>query len=50
MVVEGEFQLSDEILQNRDGIGVCDTENVKIKCLSNSGRILLIDIIMDIQK
>jgi len=50
MVVDGEFQLSDEILQHRDGIGLFNTENVKIKCLSNAGRILLIDVTMDIQK
>jgi redox-sensitive bicupin YhaK (pirin superfamily) len=47
MVVEGEFELSGEILQHRDGIGVFDTDDVQIKSLSDTGRILLIDVTMD---
>ncbi|MDR0386267.1 MAG: pirin family protein [Prevotellaceae bacterium] len=47
MVVEGKFELSGEILQHRDGIGVFETDKVKIEALSDSGRILLIDITMD---
>jgi redox-sensitive bicupin YhaK (pirin superfamily) len=47
MVIDGEFELSDEILQYRDGIGVFETDTVKIKSLSDTGRILLIDITMN---
>jgi redox-sensitive bicupin YhaK (pirin superfamily) len=47
MVVEGEFELLGEILQHRDGIGVFETDNVQIKSLSETGRILLIDITMN---
>jgi redox-sensitive bicupin YhaK (pirin superfamily) len=47
MVVEGKFELSGEILQHRDGIGVFETGEVEIKSLSDTGRILLIDITMD---
>ncbi|MDR1886347.1 MAG: pirin family protein [Prevotellaceae bacterium] len=46
MVVEGEFALSDETLRHRDGIGVFDTDRVKITSLSDVGRILLIDVTM----
>jgi redox-sensitive bicupin YhaK (pirin superfamily) len=47
MVVEGKFELSEEILQHRDGIGVFDTDGVKINTLSDTGRILLIDVTMN---
>jgi redox-sensitive bicupin YhaK (pirin superfamily) len=47
MVVEGTFELSGEILQHRDGIGVFETNKVEIKSLSDAGRILLIDVTMD---
>ncbi|MDR2287129.1 MAG: pirin family protein [Prevotellaceae bacterium] len=49
MVVEGTFELSGEILQHRDGIGVFETSEVEIKSLSDAGRILLIDVTMDLR-
>ncbi|MDR3245599.1 MAG: pirin family protein [Prevotellaceae bacterium] len=48
IVFEGEFELSGEILRYRDGMGVFDTDHVKIKSLSETGRILLIDVTMRI--
>jgi redox-sensitive bicupin YhaK (pirin superfamily) len=47
MVVEGTFELSGEILHHRDGIGVFETDKVKIRSLSDTGRILLIDVTME---
>ncbi|MDR1592982.1 MAG: pirin family protein [Prevotellaceae bacterium] len=49
MVVEGKFDLSGEILHHRDGIGIFDTDKVKIRALSDVGRILLIDVTMKIE-
>ncbi|MDR1338912.1 MAG: pirin family protein [Prevotellaceae bacterium] len=49
MVVDGKFELSGEILNSRDGIGVFETNKVKIKSLSDTSRILLIDITMDMK-
>jgi redox-sensitive bicupin YhaK (pirin superfamily) len=50
IVIEGEFELSGEILRYRDGMGVFDTDIVKIKSLSETGRILLIDVTMSVQR
>jgi redox-sensitive bicupin YhaK (pirin superfamily) len=50
MVMEGKFELSGEILQHRDGIGVFETDNVQIKSLSDTGRILLIDVTMSYER
>jgi redox-sensitive bicupin YhaK (pirin superfamily) len=47
MVVEGKFNLSGEILEYRDGIGVFETDKVTIESLSDTSRILLIDVTMD---
>jgi redox-sensitive bicupin YhaK (pirin superfamily) len=47
IVIDGEFGISDETLQNRDGIGIFDTPDVSVKTLSDTGRILLIDVIMN---
>jgi redox-sensitive bicupin YhaK (pirin superfamily) len=47
MVVEGKFELSGEILEYRDGIGVFETDKVKIESLSDTSRILLIDVTMN---
>lgn len=47
MVIEGEFEVGDEKLHHRDAIGIWETETIKIKSLSENGRILLIEIPME---
>jgi redox-sensitive bicupin YhaK (pirin superfamily) len=46
MVIEGEFEVEGQQLFRRDGMGLWDTDSVKIKALSDNARILLIDIPM----
>jgi len=46
MVIEGEFEVAGQPLYRRDGMGLWDTDLVKIKALSDNARILLIDIPM----
>jgi hypothetical protein len=49
MVLDGKFELSGEILEHRDGIGVFETDKVIIKSLSDTSRILLIDVTMEMK-
>ncbi|MDR3338751.1 MAG: pirin family protein [Candidatus Symbiothrix sp.] len=44
MVIEGRFEVEGQILSRRDGIGLWDTDAVKIKALSDDARILLIEV------
>jgi redox-sensitive bicupin YhaK (pirin superfamily) len=44
MVIEGEFEVEGQLLYRRDGMGLWDTDSVKIKALSDQARILLIDV------
>jgi redox-sensitive bicupin YhaK (pirin superfamily) len=46
MVIEGEFEVEGQPLSRRDGMGLWETDSVKIKALSDNARILLIDIPM----
>jgi redox-sensitive bicupin YhaK (pirin superfamily) len=43
MVIEGEFEVAGQLLSRRDGMGLWETDSVKIKSLSDNARILLID-------
>ncbi|MDU1903299.1 MAG: pirin family protein [Dysgonomonas sp.] len=47
MVIEGEFEIGNEKLHHRDGIGIWDIDSVQIKSLSENGRILLIEVPME---
>jgi redox-sensitive bicupin YhaK (pirin superfamily) len=44
MVIEGEFEVEGQTLSRRDGMGLWDTDAVKIKALSEGARVLLIDV------
>jgi redox-sensitive bicupin YhaK (pirin superfamily) len=46
MVIDGEFEVEGQSLSYRDGMGLWDTDSVKIKALSDNARILLMDIPM----
>jgi len=46
MVIEGRFDVEGQTLSRRDGMGLWDTDAVKIKALSEDARILLIDVPM----
>jgi redox-sensitive bicupin YhaK (pirin superfamily) len=50
MVLDGKFELSGEILEYRDGIGIFETDRVKIKSLFDTSRILLIDVTMEMKQ
>lgn len=47
MVIEGEFQIGEQKLEQKDAIGVWETEGVEIKT-RKAGRILAIEVPMDI--
>jgi len=47
MVVEGEFTVEDQKLHHRDGLGIWETDVVKITADSENARILLIDVPME---
>lgn len=46
MVIKGRFTVAGEKLNNRDGIGVWDTDSIEIASNSNNGRVLLIEVPM----
>ncbi|MDR1877558.1 MAG: pirin family protein [Flavobacteriaceae bacterium] len=46
MVIEGEFMAGGQKLNRRDGIGIWDTDSIKIESLSDNSRILLIEVPM----
>jgi redox-sensitive bicupin YhaK (pirin superfamily) len=46
MVIEGDFMIGNQKLSRRDGLGIWDTDSVKIESLSDNSRILLIDVPM----
>lgn len=46
MVVEGEFQIGDQILTKRDALGIWDIDNINIISTSDNSKILLIDVPM----
>jgi redox-sensitive bicupin YhaK (pirin superfamily) len=46
MLIEGRFDVEGQTLSRRDGMGLWDTDTVKIKALSEDARILLIDVPM----
>ncbi|MDR0660872.1 MAG: pirin family protein [Prevotellaceae bacterium] len=48
MVIEGEFTVAGQKLDRRDGIGVWDTDSVEITSNSTDGRILLIEVPMEV--
>lgn len=47
MVVDGEFTVADEKLHHRDGLGVWETDSVKVTADTDNARILLIDVPME---
>jgi len=47
MVIEGEFEIGNEKLHHRDGMGIWDIDSVQIKSLTENGRILLIEVPME---
>ncbi|WP_165020668.1 pirin family protein [Dysgonomonas sp. ZJ279] len=47
MVVEGEFTIGDQKLHHRDGIGIWETDTIKITANTENARILLMDIPME---
>ena len=47
MVVEGEFTIEGQKLHHRDGLGIWDTESIKMTADSDDSRILLIDVPME---
>ncbi len=46
MVIEGDFEVEGQKLSLRDGLGIRETDTVKIKALSDNSRILLIEVPM----
>jgi redox-sensitive bicupin YhaK (pirin superfamily) len=46
MVIEGEWNVEDEVLSSRDGLGIWDIDSVKMSALSDDARILLLDVPM----
>jgi len=46
MVIEGEFDVADEKLNHRDGMGVEEVSSLKIKANTDNSRILVIDVPM----
>jgi hypothetical protein len=40
-VIEGSVQVGDTILQERDAIGVWDTNKVELNCLTNAQFLLI---------
>ena len=46
MVIEGEFTVEGQKLNNRDGLGVWQTDSISITADSNNARILLMDVPM----
>lgn len=47
MIIEGEFTIENQLLYRRDGMGISDTDKIKIKANSENARILLIDVPME---
>ncbi|NDV69559.1 pirin family protein [Dysgonomonas sp. 25] len=48
MVIEGDFIVAGTELHRRDGLGISETETVKVRAASDNARILLIDVPMKI--
>lgn len=48
MVVEGNFTVAEEELKRRDGLGVWETNSLKVKAGSDDARILIIEVPMKI--
>ena len=46
MVIEGEFTVEGQKLNNRDGLGIWQTDSISITADSNNARILLMDVPM----
>lgn len=44
MVIEGEFDIAGELLSRRDGLGITDTQTIRVKALTDSARLLLIEV------
>jgi redox-sensitive bicupin YhaK (pirin superfamily) len=44
IVIEGEFEVEGQTLFRRDGMGLWETDSVKIKALSDNARILLMEV------
>ncbi|MBD8349421.1 pirin family protein [Dysgonomonas sp. HGC4] len=47
MVIQGSFNVSGTVLDNRDGLGIWDTESLTIESLSDDARILLMEVPME---
>jgi len=47
MVIEGEFSVGDQKLYRRDGIGIWDTDKIKVTADTDEARILVIDVPME---
>lgn len=46
MIIDGEFEIAQTVLDRRDGIGIWDTDSFTVKSLSDNSRILLMDVPM----
>lgn len=46
MVIDGEFEVGDQLLRRRDAIGVWEVDSLQIKAKSDDARILLIEVPM----
>lgn len=47
LVVKGRFEIDGKELDNRDGLGIYDTEKISIKALSQDAEILLMEVPMN---
>jgi len=48
MVIEGDFTVAGEELHHRDGLGISETDTIKVKANTDNARILLIDVPMQV--
>lgn len=48
MVVDGEFIVEDQALYHRDGLGIWETDTIKIKSASDNARLMIIDVPMSV--
>lgn len=48
MVIEGSFDVSGIQLKRRDGLGISETDQIEIEALSDSARILLMEVPMNV--
>lgn len=46
MIIQGKFDISGTEVEDRDGLGIWETDSIKIKALSDDARILLMDVPM----